>query len=328
MTTFFAGNDKLILVKKQVDKTTIVSDWTDALALRVYEWTKNPVRAIGPLEESDRSIQQGASHVTAIGPSFSFGIYGRPSELDLICEALLGDNYDDATGPPYDHTAIPDQDSPYYSIGELDPYAFTVYDGCRLGAATFTGQDTGQTELRVTGLSWQALGVTHGITPPDPEPVPVDELPFIYAEATIKYNGVHLGTTQQFTLNVNRNATRAQADNGFRATDIVNGKLQVDGSVTRYVQDDDTLRAIDTGSTSGTDPTATIFTEGFSVEFSRSSGALAWIAESAEIAYETREAALNLDGTPIGEALGFRTQPQSNLSDNLTLTTTNAKATP
>lgn len=327
MSTFFAGNDKLILVKKQVDKATEITDWSGARAFRVYEWTKLPVREIGPLEESDRSIQQGASHVTTVGPGVTFGVYGRPTEMSLICEALLGANYDDTTGPPYDHTAIPDQDSPYYSILEIDPYACTRYEGCRLTAATFTAQDTGQTELRITGLAWLALNVTLGITPPDPEPVPVDELPFLFAECAVKYGGSHLGTTSQFTLNVNRNSTRIQADNGFEALDIVHGKFQADGSVTRYVQDDDTLRAIDTGTTGGTAPTSTIYTEAFEIDFSRDAGALAWVAASDEIAYETREAALNLDGTPIAEVLGFRTQPQSNLADNLTMVTTNARAT-
>ncbi len=328
MTTFFAGNDKLILVKKQDDKDSPVEDFSDAMAFRVYEWTEQPVRVISPLEESDRSIQQGASHVTAIGPAFSFGVYGRPSELDLICEALLGLNDDTSTGPPYDHVVVPDQDSPYYSIGVLDPFHFGVYDGCRLGAATFTAVDTGTTEMRVTGLAWQALGYTAGVTAPDPEPAAVDELPFIYAEVQIKYGGTHLGTTTQFTLNVNRNATRVQADNGFRATDIVNGKLQVDGSVTRIVQDDDSLREVNTGDDAGTTPTTTIFSEGFQIIFDRGSGEFGWLAASEEIAYETREQALNLDGTPIAEVLGFRTQPQTNLADNLTLTTTNQKATP
>lgn len=326
--SFFAGNDKLLLVKKQDDKSTPITDWTDALALRVYEFSKDPVRAQGPLSESDASTQEGASHVTAITPAISFGVYGRPSELDLLAEALLGDNFDDSTGPPFYHIARPDQDQPYYGILEVDPYANTAYNGCRLGAASFTAQDTGETELKVTGLQWQVLGVTHGVSTPSPMPEPVDELPFIYAECTVKYNGTSAGRTSTFTANINRNLQRIQGDAGFTALDIVATKISNDGQVTRYVSDDDTLRAVDTGTVDGTVPTTDIFTESFSFEFSRSSGDLAFKLESQEIAYETREAALALDGAPIAEVLGYRHQPQTDVADNVTITTTNAKATP
>lgn len=327
MSEFFAGNDKLILIKKQVDKDTPVTDFTDAMALRVYEWTKDPVRVIAALNESDNSVQEGASHVTAIAPGVSFGVYGRPSELDLIAEALLGANDDSATVSPRTHTATPDQDSPYFSILEIDPFENTRYEGCRLGAGSFTAQDAGETELRVTGLAWQARNVTHGITTPSPIPTPVDELPFIYAECTVKYAGSSRGRTSQFTVNVNRNLFRAQGDGGFTALDVVNLKLQVDGQVTRYVADSASMRAVDTGTEAGTVPTSVIFGEAFSVLFTRATGTRQFLIASQEIAYETREQALALDGAPVAEVLGFRTQPQAVVADNITIVTVNAKAT-
>lgn len=326
---FFAGNAKNILVKQQVDKDTPITDWTGALNLRVYEWSKDPVRAIAPLSESDSSVQESASHVTAITPGLSFGVYGRPSELDFLAEALLGDNDDSATSSPTTHTAVPDQDPPYYSILEVLPYGAVRYDGCRLSQAQFTGQDEGDTELRVTGITWVVLGVTHGITAPTPLPAVKDELPFIYAEAAISYAGSHLGTTSAFTVTVNRNITRAQGDSGFRALDAVLGKIQVDGSFTRYTADDDTMRLIDTGTTSGTAITSDIGTESASILFERGTGAslLSFLIALTEISYETREEALNLDGTPYKEVLGFRTQPQALESDHMALVTVNAKAT-
>lgn len=327
MSTFFAGNDKLVLIKKQSDKDTPVADWTDAMALRVYEWSKDPVRAIGPLEESDASADESDSHVTAIGPAFSFGVYGRPSELDLLAEAILGDSDPSTTINPTTHTATPSQETPYFSVLEVDPFANTRYEGCRLGAATFTAQDTGQTELRVTGLAWQALGVTHGIATPSPMPEPVDELPFIYAECTVNYAGSSEGRTSQFTVTVNRNLFRAQGDNGFTALDLVNLKRVVEGSVTRYVADDDTLRAVDTGTEGGTTPTSAIFTESFSVAFTRDSGDRQFLIASQEIAYETREQALALDGAPVAEVLGWRAQQQADPADKITIVTVNDKPT-
>jgi hypothetical protein len=328
--SFFAGNAKNVLIKKQSDKDTPVTDWTGALNLRVYEWGKESVRAISELNESDASTQQSGSHVTAITPSVSFGIYGRPSELDFLAEALLGGNDDSATSSPTSHTAFPDVDTPYYSILEVLPYGSTRFDGCRLASVQFTGTDEGQTELRVTGISWVVLGVLHGVTAPDPLPAVKDELPFIFAEAAISYDGSHPGTTSAFTVTVNRNTTRAQGDSGFRALDAVNGKLQVDGSLTRYTADDTIMRLVDTGSTTGTDITSDIGTESASILFTRGSGSTlrSFLIALTEISYESREEALELDGKPYKEVLGFRTQPQPDIADHLSIVTVNAKATP
>jgi hypothetical protein len=329
--TFFAGNSRTILVKKQVDKDTAVSDFSDAMALRIYEFSTDPARAITELSESDASSQQGGSHVSAIGPGLSFGVYGRPSELDLIAEALLGDDADSSTVTPTTHTATPSNDQPYYSILEVVPYGGgRLWDGCRLFGGQFTSQDDSDTELRVTGLQWVALGVTNNVAAPDPIPAPADELPFIHAEAAIKYATVHLGLTKQVTVTVNRNGGRRQGDSGFRAIDATPGKFAVDGSVSRYTQDNAMQRAIDTGSKTGTAATADIYTEAFSVLYTRGSGSTlrSFLITGTEISYSTREEALDLDGNPYVEVLGFRTEPQAALADNLVIVTVNAKATP
>lgn len=332
---FFSGNERTLLIKKQVDKDTPVSDWTDAMALRVYELTKDPVRQIQSLAETDATAQQGASKVASIGTGLSFGLYGRPSELDLIAELLLGENDDSATTSPTTHTATPNQDAPWFSLMDVLPYGTAdkvpVYDGCRIAAASFTAQDAeGDTFLKATGLQVLALGITHGATPPSPLPVPADEDPFIYAEAEIKYGGVHLGSTKSFTLNVVRNSIRAQGDAGFRAQSIIHGKFQVDGQVSRYTQDDEIMRLIDTGTTTGTDPTATVAQETLSIAFSRGAGASLrqFAIASAGISYEGREEAIDPSaGNPYVEVLGFRTQPQPDIADNISIVTVNAKAT-
>lgn len=326
--TFFAGNDKLLLVKKQVDKDTPITDFSAAIALRVYEFTKDPVRTIAPLNETDKSVQQSASHVTAITPSLSWGMYGRASELDLLAEGLLGDNVDGASGGETRHTATPDQEQPYYSIMEYNPYGSTVYDGCKFAAATFQCVDTGDTTLAVTGIQVLSLGFTAHVTPPT-LPDPVDELPFIFAEAKIKYAGSHAGTTSQFSWTVNRNSIRAQGDGGFRGLAIVAGKLQNDGQFTRYVADDSYERAVDTGSKTGTVPTADIYTETASVLFDRPADGLGWLITSQKVAYETHQVAIDpANGNPYQEVLGFRTQPEAVLADNVSIVTVNGKATP
>lgn len=330
MTDFFAGNAKTILIKKQDDDVTPVTDLSDAIALRVYEWTKGPVRTLGKRSESDRSSQAPGSNVQSIGPQITFGVYGRPSELDLIAEALLGLNDDSSSVDPTSHTATPTQNTPYYTILEVNDYGNVRYEGCRLTAGTATAQDTGETELKLTGLVWMAKSITSAVSAPDPMPEPVDEVPFIYAECRVKYNGSSQGRTSAFTWNFNRTATRAQGDNGFVALAITNGLLANDGSVTRYLADDAMIRAVDTGATDGTVPTAEVFTQGLAVLFNRGTGIdqRQFLITSEEVAYLTDEVALNLDGAPFAEVIAFEHEPQSDVADNVTMITVNDKPTP
>jgi hypothetical protein len=328
--TFFAGNAKNILIKKQVDKDTPIADFTGAINLRVYEWGKDPVRTIAELAESDSSTQQSQSHVTAVAPQITFGVYGRPSELDFLAEALLGADDDTGSGAVTRHTATPTTDTPYYSILEVLPYGTVRYDGARCVEAEFKATDSGTTELQVTGIIWIPLGVTLDVAAPTPLPAVADELPFIFAEAAVKYAGVHPGTTCDIDWKITRNAARAQGDMGFRAIDVVNGKLQTDGSFTRYTADETAMKTVDTGDPAGTTPTSAIYRESASVLFSRGAGAdeRSFGIAAPEISFETRQEALDLNGQPFKEVLGFRTQPQATLADHIALVTVNAKATP
>jgi hypothetical protein len=325
MTTFFPGNAKLIGIAKQVDADTPAAAPTVYLEIR--NWNKDAVRAQAALEETDRSAQQGAQHVTAITPGLGCDLYLRPSQADLIAKMLLWDNDDSATGPTYTHSASPSQVPVFYTVWEIEPGLYTNrYDGAVAVAGTYTGQDEGQTEINVTGLTFIALGFTAHVAEPT-LPSPNTELPFIYAEAAISYGGVHPKTTSAFTVNVNRNAKRITGDNGFRSLAVAAGKLQVDGTLTRYVQDDDTARAVDTGTAGGSAPTTTVFTESLAILLERS-GSLSSLIASLAVAYPTREQAINLDGSPLAEVLGFATQPETDVADNISIVSVNAKATP
>lgn len=330
--TFFPGNSKNLLVKKQADKDTPVTDFSDALNLKVYEWSKLSPRTIDELQESDSSEQQGPSHVTAIAPGFSFGIYGRPLDLAAIAEAILGNNDNSATATPTTHTASPDDTQPYYSIMEVIPYGSgeaPVFDGCRFFEATFQSQDDGATELQVTNITVVALGLTHGVAVPSPLPAVSTGLPFIHAELEVKYDGVHPGTTKAFSWQINRNGGRRQGDSGFRAADATPGKFATSGSFSRYTADDTALRSLDTGSDTGTDQTSTVDTLAASVLFSRGSGSSLeqFLLAAPEVSFESREEALNLDGAPFVEVLAFRTQPQALLADHISAVTVNSAPT-
>lgn len=331
-TTFYAGNERTLLIKKQVDKDTEITDWSDAMALRVYDLSRIPVRTIQSLAETDKSAQQGASKVATIAAGLTWGMYGRPSELDLIAELLLGADDDSATTSPTTHEATPDQDSPYFGVLDVYPYGTTCarYNGCRFAGGQFETQDEGDTFLKVTGLQALAMGVTYGVTKPSPVPDPVDEDPFIHAELAVSYASVHPGTTKAATVTITRNTIRAQGDSGFTALDIVHGKFQVDGSVSLYIGDDGKRRLVDTGSPTGTDPTATVPQEALSLVWSRGSAgsARSFTITSQGISYETHEDAVDAsNGNPYVEVLGFRTQPQSDIADNIAMLTVNDKST-
>jgi hypothetical protein len=313
---FFPGNAKLIGIAAQVDKDTPAASPT--LYFEVTNYTKDPVRTQAPLNETDRSAQQGANHVTAITPGCGFDCYGRPGYMSTISEALLWDSDADITNGI--DTAVPSQVPVYWTIWEIEPGLYTDrYDGCVGVSGTFTAQDEGETELKVTGLTFIALGFTAHVTEPVSLPDPNDEMPFIFAEVTVNYDSNHLGTTSAFTVNVNRNAKRITGDNGFQSLDVSAGKLQVDGTITRYVETDGTKRAVDTGTAGGTTPTTTIFDESLEILFDRVAESKSFSITSMAVAYPTREQAINLDGSPLAEVLGFATQPQADAADNITL---------
>lgn len=321
MSTLFAGNVRNLLIKKQVDKTTAVASWTDAMALRVYEFTRGAARQIGALAETDATIQQGASKVQSVGPSLAFGLYGRPTELVLLNELILGLNDGGGTSPT--DTATPDQNSPYFGILDVTDYGTGCprFDGCRIASATYTAADTeGDTFLKLTGISVMARSLLHGVAAPVTMPTPVDEDPFIFAECAVSYDAVHPGVTKAFTINVNRNTIRAQGDSGFPAFDIVHGLFQVDGTLSRYTQDDTLLRTIDTGTAAGTALTQIVDEQALAILFTRVSPAASFLIASAGISYEGREEAIDAStGNPYVEVLTVRTQPQTLIADNLSM---------
>lgn len=329
--TLFAGNSKLLLIKKQTDKDTPITDFSVARAFRVFNLSKDPARVVTKLQETDASTMDPDSRVTAIGPAITFDAYGKPDELDFLSEAVLGENTDSATVSPNTHHASPSTDMPYYSILEVNPYA-TVgprWDGCRCDGFQLQSQDEGSTELQLTGIAWMAMGLTHGVAVPGSLPTPDPNAPFIHAELAASYAGVHLGTTKQVQAKISRNLSRAQGDNGFTALDIVPGLIQFDGQMSRYTQDDTLLRAVDTGTDTGTAITTTIKEIALSILYSRGSGgsAMSWLVTSPNVAELTRDEALQLDGKPYVEVMGFEARRSAGFASYVTAVTVNDKAT-
>lgn len=314
MSEFFPGNAKLIGIAKQTDKDTPAAA-PDAY-FRLTGYSRNDVRVLSPLQETDGRAQRGGNHVTQITPGCSLDLYSRFGDWALLAEAILWDAEDDVTNGIV--TATPSLIPVYYTVWEVEPGLYTDrYDGCVFGQLTVVGKDEGETEIKVTGLQFEALGFTAHVTEPVSLPGAPTEVPQIYAEATIKYAGVHPGTTSEFSLTIDRALDRLTGDNGFRSKAISPKLLDVNGTVTLYVEDDDRKRAVDTGSTTGTDPTTDIFSESLSIKLERGDESLEFALDS--ISYLKSERALNLDGSPLAEVTPFISEPGDTLADNITI---------
>lgn len=322
-----AGNKRQLYVALQTAKGT--PNLTPTLRLRVRNFQKGDVRTKIELEETDASTQDGESVVVGVAPSFSFEVYVRPSEADLLSFGLLGVNADSGTTPNFTHTQSPAVETPYFTIFEVEPTVWANrYSDCRITAATFRG-GAGQALMAV--IQVEALDFLAGVTEPVVPANPVSELPFIYPEVTNTLAGAAPGTVDEFELTIARNGGRAQGDLGFKSQDYVNGKLVVSGSITKFNPDgatgDDYMRAVDVGSKTGTTPTGDIYTETLNIKAVRNAN-LSVEFDMDEVEYTTRTADPRTDGSPLIEVLAFRTPPQPTLAGDITAIWKNAKATP
>lgn len=331
MSELLTANRRIIAAAFQTDKDTPAAVPTVAWYIR--NWSRDPVRVLASLEETDASSQEGRVHVQSIGPGFSCDLYLRASILDFLAEWVLGKDDDTPSGPVYHHAATPLVTPKFATVWEIEPDNWTnVYDGVVCGGLTLAGQDEGETAWQVTGLTGLAMGYTaHQSEPAGAQALAqaLDaELPLIWAETEVSYDHVHPGTTKAASIAIDRRASRAQGDSGFRAFSINWGKIAVTGTLTRYMLDDNTRRTVDTGSPTGTDPTADVAENALEVQMIRSTAALAASVTSVGVSYLTDEEPIDTAGGPKTEVLGFQTQPQDTLADNVSILTTNSKATP
>lgn len=320
--TFYAGNQKKLYAGTQSGKGTAQN--TPTIVFRLEEFTPDEVRAKQQTAETDGLTQDGADVVTAIQPGFTFKCYARPSEVAFLYQALLGGVSNSGSGPNYTHTETPTLATPYLTFFEVDPSLLcNKYVDGRVTRIEATGEAGGFIELtvNVAACSFEA-----GASPPS-SPAFADELPYTYPEVKVTKGGVYDGSRDAWSLVIDRQGKRALGDAGLASLDYVNGKFAVTGSLTQFAQADDDQRQVDTGSTSGTDPTTDIYSEALKIELIRDSNTQIKF-EMAEVSYPTRAAAVNPDGSPLLEVLGFRTLPQSTLAGNITVTVKDQRATP
>lgn len=301
---FVAGNKRTLYLGVQADKDTPQN--TPTVAMRVQDVTPDPVRDFITLAETDRTTQEPGQAVIGLSPSLSFKSYLRPSQVQFLMTAILGD------------PSRPQEQTDYLSVFEDEPDTWcNQYTGLRLTDLELTGQVGGAIEATVKA---QAIGFLAGVTSPG-SPDAGSDMPYVYPNMAISRGGVHPGTASQFQLSFSRNSKRAQGDNGMSSLDIVHGLWSCSGQITKYAGDDQDQRQVDTGAVDGTSPTTALFTETLEIVATPAVGPVLDIL-IAEVSYPTRTAAVNTDGSPLAEVLTFRTQPQASLADQVTVTVT------
>lgn len=309
MPTLLPGNTRTLYVGEQSAKGTAQA--TPTLKLRVTDCSLDPNRTLITLPETDATSQEPGQVVVGAQPGGQFTKWLRPSEDELLIEALLGT---DAGAGVY----TPSVTTPWLTIYEVIPGVLcTRYTDCRVVAATYSG-GAGQ------GISAQytiaALSALAGQSEPGSPANYASDRALVYPDVTVTRGGTHAGDVDAFTLTVDRGGAYFFGDNGLSPVDRPNGLFAVNGSLTLAFQNDQEYRAFNTGSTAGTSLTTSIYEQALQILVDNASASLSVLFDMDSIQYTSFPVGLNTDGSPITVAAAFRTEPQATMAGNLTVT--------
>jgi len=281
------------------------------ICVALEDCSLEPNRSEVITQESDASAQAGERVVVGAKPGGTFKKYLRASEEDFFLYALLGKNVDAGTTPKT-HTANVDPaapfTTPYLTVWDVWPGVATVrYDDVRVGQAAFTGQP-GQ----VLSVEYTLVGrsATLGVTEPASPPAVSTETPLSWADLTATLNAAHPGTVNQFGLTIDRNTSPFDGDNGLTAFDVVNGLLDIKGNIEIAFEDDDRLRAANTGDTAGTALTTDIYEESLTLDLARGSDTEVKFTMTA-VQIGNYKVSLKTDATPAVATFDFNTKRQT-----------------
>lgn len=316
------ANIEYLAFAVQADKVTAASAPTIACSLQDCSVEPNPTTIV--TAESDRSAQQGNKVVVGAQPGGSFKKYVRPSEEDFFLNALLGKTTDGGTTPKT-HTSEVDSaapfTTPYLTVWDVWPgVATTRYDGVRIGSASFSGQPGGAIEVEYELVARKA---TLGVSEPNPAGLITSEAEMTWPELAATLGGSDPGTVNQFSLKIDRNTGRFTGDNGFTDFDLPNGLLAVTGNIEIAFEDDDLYRAANTGTTSGTVLTTTVFDEALVIDLLRSS-LLEVKFTMAGVQVTNYKVALKTDASPAVATFDFNSKRQATISDAIQTLVKNA----
>jgi hypothetical protein len=276
--------------------------------------------------ESDSSSQQGEKVIVGAQPGGTFKKYVRPSEEDFFLYCLLGKNVDSGTTPKV-HTANVDPaapfTTPYITVWDVWPGVASVrYDDCRIAQAKIDVQPGQAASVEYTLV---ALKATLGVTEPTPTGLFASELPHTWAELAVSLGGVHGGIANQASLTIDRNTGRFEGDNGLDSLDCPNGLFAVSGELEVAFQDDDLLRAANTGTTDGTVLTTTLYDQSVVLDFTRGANLeTKFTVANAQIS--DYKVGLKTDASPAIASFNFSSKRQADVATVISTVVKNAIA--
>lgn len=321
------ANIECLAFAPQVDKDTAAAAPLIAVALEDCQLDPNVQRI--KQAESDQSAQQGDVVVVGAQPGGSFKKYVRPSEEDFFLYALLGKNADSGT-THYTHTAEVDDTAPfttpYLTVWDIWPGVMCVrYDGVRIASGHFMSKPGGMVEVEYQLEGLKSTYIDPG-SAPDLSGLFVDELGHSWPELTATLGGSHTGVVNSFDCTISRATGRFPGDNGLFSLDVPNGLLSVTGSLEVAFQDDDLTRAANTGTTSGTVVTTTVFSEALTLALARGANLGVSLAMAA-VQISNFKNALKTDASPAVSTFDFDSKRSATIADLITAVTKNDVAT-
>lgn len=320
--TLLPGNTRTLYVAVQSAQGTAAS--TPARKLRLTDDNLDPGRQLITLPETDSSSQAPGPVVVGAEPGGTVGLWARPNDNDMFLYALMGAKGTSGSGN-YTHTLTPAVATPYLTVWDVVPgQSTTKYTDVRVTSATFTGSAGQgiQASYALAGLS----ALVNQSEPGTPATFSTD-VAMTYPDVTVTRGGTHNGDVDAFSITIDRAGQYFHGDNGLTAADHPNGLFACTGSATIAFQNNQEYNAFNTGSTSGTSLTTTLYNQSLTILIAIDSNTSIQFTSSG-IIYTAFPIGLDTGGAPITVAAAFQTQPQSTWSNNMTVAVKNQNASP
>lgn len=310
------GNTRTVYSAVQSAKGTVAT--TPTRKLRLTEDSLDPGRQLIQLPETDSSSQAPGFTVVGAEPGNTVGTWLRPNDCDQWLYGVQG-----VTSGSGTFSLTPAVATKYLTIWDVIPgLSTTKYVDCRITDVLITGSAGAGISAQWTLRALTAL--TNQTEPTLPAAFSTDNI-LTYPEVTVTRGGVHAGDVDAFTIGIHRGGQYFHGDNGLTAADYVNGLYAVDGSATIAFQNAQEYAAFNTGSTSGTALSTTLYGQSFVIAIAHDSTHSVTFTSS-NVIYTAFPIGMDTGGAPTTVAAGFTTTPQTTWSNNMTVTVKNDNA--
>jgi len=316
------GNTRVVYTAVQSGQGTAATTPTRKLELTAD--TLDPGRQLITLPETDSSSQAPNPAVVGGEPGGSFSTWLRPNAVDQLFSGLQGAKSSSGSGN-YTHTLTPSLTQKFLTIWDVIPGKTTTkYVDCIVKSCAISGQ-SGQGITAAWDI--RALSALMGQTEPSAPTDFAADVAMTYPQVTVTRGGTHAGDVDAFTLTIDRGGGYFHGDNGLAAAAYAFGLYTVTGSATIAFQNDQELRAFNTGATNGTALTTTLYNQTLDILVQIDSNT-SFDFLSQGIIYTAYPVSIDTGGAPTTVAAAFQTKRQSTWSDNMTVTAKNQNASP